>query len=160
MKNIMTIDLEDWYHCNLGDNDVLEKRISTVEKNTNEILRILKENKAKATFFTLGSVAEQFPNLIKKIDKENHEIASHGYGHVLVYTLTEDEFREDLKKSKKILESIINHKVAGYRAPSWSITKDNLWALKVLEELGFEYSSSIFPIKESAQNRAGGIVNG
>lgn len=147
MKNIMTIDLEDWYHCNLGDNDVLEKRISTVEKNTNEILRILKENKAKATFFTLGSVAEQFPNLIKKIDKENHEIASHGYGHELVYTLTEDEFREDLKKSKKILESIINHKVAGYRAPSWSITKDNLWALKVLEELGFEYSSSIFPIK-------------
>ena len=87
MKNIMTIDLEDWYHCNLGDNDVLEKRISTVEKNTNEILRILKENKAKATFFTLGSVAEQFPNLIKKIDKENHEIASHGYGHELVYTL-------------------------------------------------------------------------
>ena len=78
MKNIMTIDLEDWYHCNLGDNDVLEKRISTVEKNTNEILRILKENKAKSTFYTLCSVSEQFPKFIKKIDKDNQEIASHG----------------------------------------------------------------------------------
>lgn len=146
MKNIITIDLEDWYHCNLGDNDVLDKRVSTVEKNTKEILRLLKENNAKATFFTLGSVAEDFGELIKEIDENGHEVASHGYGHELVYTLTEEEFKKDLMKSKNILESIINKPVLGYRAPSWSITEKNLWALNVIEECGFKYSSSIFPI--------------
>lgn len=147
MKNIITIDLEDWYHCNLGNNNVLEKRISTVEKNTNELLRLLKKYNAKATFFTLGTIGEDFPELIKKIDKEGHEIGSHGYGHELVYTLNPKQFREDILKSKNILEKIINKKVVGYRAPSWSITKDNLWALNELEKAGFYYSSSIFPIK-------------
>lgn len=147
MKNIITIDLEDWYHCNLGNNDVLEKRISTVEKNTNELLLLLKKYNAKATFFTLGVIAEDFPKLIKKIDSEGHEIASHGYGHELVYSLTPKEFEADIRKSKAILEKIINKKVIGYRAPSWSITENSLWALQILEKEGFKYSSSIFPIK-------------
>ncbi len=147
MKNIMTIDLEDWYHCNLGNNNVLEKRTSTVEKNTNELLRLLKKYNAKATFFTLGTIGEDFPDLIKKIDSDGHEIGSHGYGHELVYSLTLKQFREDLLKSKKILENIIKKDVVGYRAPSWSITNKNLWALEELEKAGFKYSSSIFPIK-------------
>lgn len=147
MKNIITIDLEDWYHCNLGENNVLEKRNSTVEKNTIEILRLLKKYNAKATFFSLGTVAEDFPKLIKKIDEDGHEVASHGYGHQLVYDLTPEEFAEDIKKSKQILERIIDKKVIGYRAPSWSIIEQNLWALEILEKSGFKYSSSIFPIK-------------
>lgn len=147
MKNIITIDLEDWYHCNLGDNNVLNKKESTVEKNTNELLRLLKKYNAKATFFTLGTIGEEHPALIKKIDKEGHEIASHGYGHELVYKLSQEEFKKDITKAKKILEDIIDKDVIGYRAPSWSITKDNLWALEELESAGFKYSSSIFPIK-------------
>lgn len=147
MKNIITIDLEDWYHCNLGENEVLKKRESTVEKNTEEILRLLKENNAKATFFTLGIIGEEFPKLIKRIDQEGHEIASHGYGHELVYELTREQFRADIIKSKQILEKIISKPVIGYRAPSWSITEKNLWALEELKNNGFKYSSSIFPIK-------------
>lgn len=146
MKNIITIDLEDWYHCNLGENNVLSKRKSTVEKNTNEILRLLKKYNAKATFFTLGVIGEEYPNLISSIDKNGHEVASHGYGHELVYELSPEEFRKDILKSKQILENIIKKDVIGYRAPSWSITKQNLWALEELQKAGFKYSSSIFPI--------------
>ncbi len=147
MKNIISIDLEDYYHCNLGDNDVLDKRTSTVEKNTKELLRLFDKYNVKATFFTLGVIGEDFPELVREIDKKGHEVASHGYGHQLVYKLTREEFREDIKKSKKILESVISKPVIGYRAPSWSITKSSLWALEELQNEGFKYSSSIFPIK-------------
>lgn len=149
MENIFTIDTEDWFHANYEDNLFANNKeiISTVEQNTEVYLNLFQEFDAKATFFVLGHVAENHPNLIKKILKSGHEIASHGYGHQLVYKQTSEEFREDIHKSKCILEDIIGTEVKGYRAPSWSITNNSLWALDILIEEGFQYDSSIFPTK-------------
>lgn len=149
MENVFTIDTEDWYHANFEDglfsND--SSVISTVEQNVDEYLRLFSENEVKATFFILGFVVEQHPEMIRKIVKEGHEIASHGYGHQLVYKQTPKEFREDVYKSKVLLEDLIGKEVVGYRAPSWSITENSLWGLDILEELGFKYNSAIFPTK-------------
>ena len=149
IKNVFTIDTEDWFHANYEDNlfqnDANIK--STVEENTEVYLGILDEYGAKATFFILGFVAEEHPELVKRIASMGHEIASHGYGHQLVYKQTSNEFREDVYKSKCMLEDLIGKPVLGYRAPSWSITEQSFWALSILNELGFKYDSSIFPFK-------------
>lgn len=149
MKNIFMIDTEDWFHANYEDdlfrNDAAVK--STVEENTEVYLEALERNHATATFFVLGFVAEQHPGLVQKIAQAGHEVASHGYGHQLVYKQTPEEFRQDIQRSKKLLEDIIGKPVRGYRAPSWSITEESLWALTILEEEGFAYDSSIFPFK-------------
>lgn len=149
MINIFTVDTEDWYHANYEDH-LFENNtttISTVEENTEVYLDALAKNNSKATFFILGFVAEQHPNLVKKIAQAGHEIASHGYSHQLVYMQTPEEFREDVHHSKTLLEDIIGKEVISYRAPSWSITEDSLWALSILEEEGFQFDSSIFPFK-------------
>jgi len=101
----------------------------------------------KATFFCLGWLAERYPKLIREIWKQGHEIACHGYNHLLIYKMTPEQFREDVRRSKKILEDLIGEEVIGYRAPSYSITKDSVWALKILAEEGYRYDSSIFPIR-------------
>lgn len=149
MKNIFTIDTEDWFHANYEDglfqNSADVK--STVEENTEVYLRILEQYHATATFFVLGFVAEQHPQLVKRIADAGHEIASHGYGHQLVYKQTPEDFREDIHRSKGLLEDIIGQPVVGYRAPSWSITENSFWALDILTEMGFKYDSSIFPFK-------------
>jgi len=100
----------------------------------------------KATFFCLGWIAERYPHLIREIQNQGHEIACHGYDHRLVYDMHPEQFREDIRKSKQILEDIIGEEVLGYRAPSYSITKKSLWAVEVLAEEGYRYDSSIFPI--------------
>jgi polysaccharide deacetylase family protein (PEP-CTERM system associated) len=100
----------------------------------------------KATFFCLGWNAERYPHLIKEIHRQGHEIACHGYDHRLIYTMAPNEFREDVRKSKKILEDLIGERVVGYRAPSYSITRKSLWAFEILAQEGFQYDSSIFPI--------------
>ena len=100
----------------------------------------------KATFFCLGWNAERYPQLIKEIHRQGHEIACHGYDHRLIYTMAPNEFREDVRKSKKILEDLIGERVVGYRAPSYSITRKSLWAFEILAQEGFQYDSSIFPI--------------
>lgn len=147
MKNIFTIDTEDWFHANYEDDLFLNSAEikSTVEENTETMLRIFAEHESTATFFVLGFVAEQHPGLVRKISDAGHEVASHGYAHQLVYKQTPDEFREDIRKGKNLIEDIIGKPVLGYRAPSWSITKKSLWALDVLIEEGFQYDSSIFP---------------
>lgn len=149
MKNIFTIDTEDWFHANYEDNlfENSKKIKSTVEENTNVYLELFEKYHSTATFFVLGFVAEQHPNLVRQIANAGHEIASHGYGHQLVYKQTPDEFRQDVRRSKIILEDIIGKQVKGYRAPSWSITEESFWALSVLEEEGFLFDSSIFPFK-------------
>jgi polysaccharide deacetylase family protein (PEP-CTERM system associated) len=101
----------------------------------------------KATFFILGWIAERYPKLIKEIHSKGHEIACHGYAHRLIYEQSPEEFREDIRKAKAILEDITGGPVIGYRAPSYSITGDSLWAFEVLMEEGFQYDSSIFPIR-------------
>lgn len=149
MKNAFTIDTEDWFHANYEDGLFHNSKDvkSTVEENVDRYLELFDRYGVKATFFVLGYVAEEHTNMVKTIADQGHEIASHGYAHQLVYKQTPDEFREDIKKSKIILEDIVGEKVIGYRAPSWSITEKSLWALPILEEEQFEYTSSIFPTK-------------
>ncbi len=148
--NYLTIDVEDYYHVSAFE-DVIghekwDKYSSRIVVNTKVILDMLEHHGVKATFFVLGWIAEKFPQLVKDIHHRGHEIGCHSYAHRLIYNLTPAEFRADTKKTKDILEQITGSVVTGYRAPSYSITNDSLWALDVLEELGFQYDSSIFPI--------------
>lgn len=149
VRNIFTVDTEDWFHANYEDGLFHNSAsvVSTVEKNTEVYLKYLAESGSTATFFVLGFVAEQHPQLLRKISAAGHEIASHGYGHQLVYKQTRDEFREDIRKSKILIEDVVGKPVLGYRAPSWSITKKSLWALDILTQEGFRYDSSIFPFE-------------
>lgn len=148
MVNILTFDLEDWYHGNFLENEEqIKNRESRVVEPTLRILELLKQTNSKATFFVLGSVAEEYPALIKKIHEQGHEIASHGYKHRLVYKLSPQEFSKDVDKSLKVLHSIINEKIIGYRAPYWSINPDMEWPIETLIENGMLYDSSIYPFK-------------
>lgn len=149
--NILTIDVEDYFQVEnfksvikTSDWPRYECRI---EPSTEKILSLLEKHHAKATFFILGWIAEHYPSLVKKIQSAGHEVASHGYAHQLVYLQSREEFRSDVRKAKKILEEITGVQVDGYRAPSYSIRKDTLWALDVLREEGYRYDSSIFPIR-------------
>ena len=143
-NNIMSVDLEDFF-CDLPF-ESWSKYESRVLKNTNKILDLFEKYQIKATFFTLGYIAEKFPDLIKKIDNKGHEIASHSYSHLDIRKTTEKDFENDIVKSIKILEEIIGKKVLGFRAPYFSIDKKSFWAMKILSKY-FKYDSSIFPVK-------------
>jgi len=149
MLNALSFDIEDWFQVeNLkgaiaaGSWDSCDLR---VVNNTRKILDLLKRHQTRATFFILGWVAERCPELVREIAAAGHEIASHGYGHDLVYTQTPEEFRRDLRRSKEILEGLTGTAVRGYRAPSFSINPETPWALDVLVDEGFTYDSSVFP---------------
>jgi len=143
-RNFFNVDLEDWHHCNFRGT-LPEGHGPRVEGNTDRLLAMLERYGRPATFFCLGQVAREYPGLIKRIHHAGHEIASHGQAHELAYSQTPAQFRADVLESKERLEDLVGRPVVGYRAPSWSITTRNLWALEVLEELGFAYDSSIFP---------------
>ena len=150
IENALTIDVEDYFQVaalaeavRREDWHSMEYR---VEANTQRILSLLDRHKARATFFTLGWVAEKSPELVRLIRKEGHEIASHGYSHQLIYNQTPEVFREETRRSKQILEDIIGEPVTGYRAASYSITNQSRWALDILSEEGFTWDSSIFPV--------------
>lgn len=144
MKNIMSVDLEDFF-CDLPF-DTWSQYESRVLKNTNKILDLFEKYEIKATFFTLGYIAERFPDLIKEINEKGHEIASHSYAHLDIRKTTENEFENDIKKSIEVLEKIIGNKIFGFRAPYFSIDKKSFWAMKILSKY-FKYDSSIFPVK-------------
>ena len=150
IKNVFTVDLEEWFHANYEEN-IFDNSINSYEnrvvENTNRLLYLLEKNNSKATFFVLGYVAKRFPELILEIYRKGHEIASHGMSHKLVYKLSENEFKKELQYSKKILKDITGEDPKGFRAPSWSITDESKWAWKILEDEGFIYSSSVFPLK-------------
>ncbi len=148
--NVMTVDVEDYFHVS-GFEDVVRREDwgafpSRVEMNTRRLLAILDDHSVKATFFVLGWVAEHFPHIVREIHAAGHEIGCHSYWHRLVYEQIPAEFREDTHCAKAILEDIIGAPVPGYRAPSYSIVRESLWALEVLAEAGFTYDSSIYPI--------------
>ena len=151
MKNALTIDVEDYFHVSAFADSITpeswSERECRVEKNTYKLLEIFDDAGYKATFFILGWVAENYPGLLKDIQQQGHEIASHGYSHQLVYNQTREMFKKETLKSKQLIEDIIGWEVIGYRAASYSITKDSLWALDVLAEAGFKYDSSIFPVR-------------
>jgi polysaccharide deacetylase family protein (PEP-CTERM system associated) len=150
--NIMTVDVEDWYHSSLDlfkDSPVRHggKPDQSVVDNTLYTLDLLSKNENKATFFVLGTVAEHYPDIVKEILNQGHEVATHGYSHKLVYNMRPEELEDDLKISLEHLNKAGCDQLLGYRAPYWSITKSSLWALEVLQKLGFKYDSSIFPIR-------------
>jgi polysaccharide deacetylase family protein (PEP-CTERM system associated) len=151
MKNALTIDLEDYYQVSAFSKDVIvdqwDTYTSRIEHNTAKLLSILEQGNAHATFFTLGWVAKKHPKLIREIARNHHEIACHSNVHRSVFAMCADEFREDTLQAKKLLEDITGAPVCGYRAPSFSITRDSLWAYEILIEMGFSYDSSVFPIK-------------
>jgi polysaccharide deacetylase family protein (PEP-CTERM system associated) len=166
--NALTIDVEDYFQINAFSHLIRPQDWDSfeplVEKNTYQILDLLDSNGSpellvmsdrtgcldtppRATFFVLGWVAERYPALVREVLARGHEVACHGYSHQRILSQTEDDFREDVKRAKEILEDLLAVEVIGYRAPTFSIRSDTLWALEILFELGFRYDSSIFPIK-------------
>ena len=148
--NALTVDVEDYFHvAALAPNirrDSWDSRESRVVTNTQKLLAMFEQFDVRGTFFVLGWVAERYPQLVKEISAGGHEIASHGYSHRLVYEQQPKEFREEALRSKTMLEDITGSAVVGYRAASYSIVRESLWALDILAELGFAYDSSIFPV--------------
>jgi polysaccharide deacetylase family protein (PEP-CTERM system associated) len=149
-SNYLTIDVEDYFQVAAFEKVIQptswEGFVSRVERNTGTILDLLDSHGVKGTFFIVGWTAERYPNMVRNIADRGHEIGCHSYGHQKIYNLTPDEFRQDTKKAKDILENITGLPIIGYRAPTYSITKKSLWALDILQELGFKWDSSIFPI--------------
>lgn len=149
MKNILTVDVEDWFHIleldTAPDANEWANLESRVESAFLKLLDEFEKADTKVTCFFLGWIAEQFPGLVREAHARGHEIASHGYSHQLVYRQTREEFGADLQKSKAILEGICGTTVKGYRAPGFSITEQTPWAFDEIARAGFEYDSSIFP---------------
>ena len=147
----LTIDVEDYFQVSAFApyirRDEWDSRECRVEGNVDRILAMLEERQVQATFFTLGWVAERYPQLVRRIVAGGHELASHGYGHERASDLSEAAFREDITRSKHMLEDLSGSPVLGYRAPSFSIGTGNLWAFDQLARAGYRYSSSIYPIK-------------
>lgn len=146
----MTVDVEDYFHVSAFSKVISPTQwqnwSSTVERNTHALLDLFEAHNFHATFFVLGWVAERYPALIKEIAARGHELASHGYSHQLVYRQTPEQFRNETQASKHMLEDIAQQPILGYRAASYSITRQSLWAIDILAELGFEWDSSIFPV--------------
>jgi polysaccharide deacetylase family protein (PEP-CTERM system associated) len=149
--NAMTVDVEDYFHVaalseviRREDWDGMEYR---AEQSTRKLLKLYEEFGVKATFFILGWVARRSPELIREIHRAGHEIACHGMSHQLIYTQTPEQFTAETRQSKALLEDLTGEPVLGYRAASWSITRQSLWALDIIHELGFQYDSSVFPIR-------------
>jgi polysaccharide deacetylase family protein (PEP-CTERM system associated) len=151
IRNAMTVDVEDYFQVSAFEpyinRDDWERLDCRVENNTQRILDMFDAHEVKATFFMLGWVAERYPSLVKRIVESGHELASHGYEHTRVTEQQPDQFSEDIKRTKALLEDMGGVPVRGYRAASYSIGAKNLWALEVLQEAGYDYSSSIYPIK-------------
>lgn len=148
--NAMTVDVEDYFHVTAFaktlDRGVWNDLEYRAEHNTERVMQLFADAGVKATFFVLGWVAKRSPALIRKIHAAGHEIACHGMSHQLVYKQTREVFHHEAREAKLLLEDLAGCHVRGYRAASYSITNQSLWALDVLEELGFEYDSSIFPV--------------
>jgi polysaccharide deacetylase family protein (PEP-CTERM system associated) len=148
--NVLTIDVEEYFHVSAFEHIITAEDWpayeSRVEQPTSRLLEHFSQAGAKATFFVLGWVAERHPALIRTIRAEGHEVASHGYAHQVLTALTPSQFRVDVRRAKQILEDILGEPVLGYRAPSFTIMEDTVWALRVLVEEGFLYDSSIVPV--------------
>ena len=151
LTNVMTVDVEDYFQVSAFERyvgrDSWDDRECRVERNVDRILELFDSHGVKATFFTLGWVTERYPEMIRRIVGQGHELASHGWSHVRVTQQQPAEFRQDILRTKALLEDVSGQDVIGYRAASYSIGANNLWALELLQEIGHRYSSSIYPIK-------------
>jgi len=160
MSNILSIDVEDWFHILEVEStpavqkwDTLESR---VERNFLDLLDEFDDAEASVSCFFLGWVAERYPHLVREASARGHEVASHGYAHQLVYCQSPAEFSDDIKRSKDLLEDILGTPVLGYRAPGFSITGDTSWAFDEIAAAGFKYDSSVFPARRSHGGMEGG----
>ncbi len=151
VANAMTVDVEDYFQvlafAGHIDRQDWESYPCRVERNTDAVLEVFAEQRICATFFTLGWVAERYPELIRRIVAGGHELASHGFEHVCVHQQTPAQFRSDIRKTKRLLEDVGGIPVRGYRAASFSINQKTPWAYEILGEEGYAYSSSIYPIR-------------
>ncbi|WP_018141249.1 XrtA system polysaccharide deacetylase [Thioalkalivibrio sp. ALJ7] len=151
MKHALTVDVEDYFQVSALapqiPRDSWDGRECRIERNLDRILDLFDRRGAYATFFTLGWIAERYPKAIRRIVEAGHELASHGYGHQRVTDLTPEAFRADVIRARGLLEDLSGSPIRGYRAPSFSIGADNLWALEILDETGHDYSSSIYPVR-------------
>lgn len=151
IRNAMTVDVEDYFHVTALASAVDRSQWNDLEyraeRNTHRVLELFAEANIKATFFILGWVAKKNPTIVRDIQAGGHEIACHGMSHQLVYKQTPEVFLQETRESKQLLEDLAGCKVRGYRAASYSITQKSLWALDILGELGFDYDSSIFPVR-------------
>ena len=151
LTNVMTVDVEDYFQVSAFERyvgrDSWDDRECRVERNVDRILELFDSHGVKATFFTLGWVTERYPEMIRRIVGQGHELASHGWSHVRVTQQQPAEFRQDILRTKALLEDVSGQDVIGYRAASYSIGANNLWALELLQETGHRYSSSIYPIR-------------
>jgi len=160
MKNILTVDLEDWFVVeNLKGNiqfDEWDELPARVVENTNRLLELFDHYSVSATFFVLGWIAEKHPRLIYNVASMGHEVACHSYQHGRVDSLTEKQFREDTKRAVQAIGEACGVSPVGYRAPSWSINSKIPWAFEVLAEMDFLYDSSVYPIKHDIYGEPGG----
>lgn len=151
LKNAISVDVEDYFHVAALSKVISVEQWSTMEsrvvRNTQQLLELFDRHSVKCTFFVLGWVADKHPGLVKEIAQQGHEVACHGYSHQLIYKQTPDVFRQETIRSKQLLEDLSGQPVIGYRAASYSITPKSEWALDILVETGFEYDSSIFPVR-------------
>ncbi len=159
MINALSVDVEDWFQVtnfekviDRADWDACESRVTS---NVHRILDIFSTRDVRATFFVLGWIAERFPQLVVSIQKRGHEVSTHGYDHRQIQQQTREEFSQDVAKAIRVLEDILGEKVIGYRAPSYSIVPETLWAWELLAEQGILYDSSVFPIKHDRYGISG-----
>ncbi|MBZ0268216.1 DUF3473 domain-containing protein [bacterium] len=150
MRNALTVDVEDWFQVSnfdsLVDRTEWDAMPSRVVDNTRRLMDLFDETGARGTFFVLGWVAERHPGLVREIADRGHEVASHGYGHELVYAIGPERFETDLRRSIDVLTECTGQRPLGYRAPSFSIDHRSRWAFDVLAKLGFAYDSSVYPV--------------
>ena len=150
VTNALTIDVEDYFQVSAlashFPKDVWNTTPCRVERNVERILAILAERGARGTFFTLGWIAERYPVLVRRIAAEGHELASHGYAHERASDQSPEAFLADIKLAKVVLEDVASCEVRGYRAPSFSVGLSNPWAHGCIEEAGYAYSSSVYPV--------------
>lgn len=151
IRNALTVDVEDYFQVSALapyiPRDQWDDFPCRVERNVDRLLDLFSRNEAKATFFTLGWIAERYPTLVRRIVMEGHELASHGFGHLRASDQSRAELRSDIDRAKKSLEDISGTQVRGYRAPSFSIGSSNLWAFDTVLEAGYAYSSSVYPVQ-------------
>lgn len=151
LQNALTVDVEDYFQVSAMAPHIArsswDSQPCRVERNVQRLLEMFSQRRARATFFTLGWVAERYPQLVRDIVANGHELASHGYGHERVSDLNPVDFAQDVRRARSLLEDIGGQTVRGYRAPSFSIGRQNLWAFDVLLEAGYTYSSSVYPVQ-------------
>lgn len=151
IRNALTVDVEDYFHveafANHIDRNAWDGHEVRVLDNTRRLLDLFDAHSTHGTFFVLGWVAERYPQLVKDIAQRGHEVACHGWSHRLIYKQSRDDFFIETRRAKALLEDQIGAAILGYRAASYSIVRESLWALDVLCELGFRYDSSIFPVR-------------